>query len=84
MNRPSYASQNGGCIIAMRSQTHASRGRQVLRKCGISAEIVSIDPSLTRHGCAFGLEVCGTCSAAVDCLTAHRVSYGDILGGYGG
>ena len=78
MNRPYYASQNGGCIIAMRSQTHASRGRQVLRKCGISAEIVSIDPSLTRH------EVCGACSAAVDCLTAHRVSYGDILGGYGG
>lgn len=84
MNHPSYATPNGGCILTMRSQSNASRGKQILRKYGISSELVSIDPSLTRHGCAFGLEICGACSAALEHLTAHRVSYGDILGSYGG
>lgn len=84
MDRNHHVSQGSGCIIAMRSQTYASRGRQVLRKCGISADIVSIDPSLTRHGCAYGLEIYGDNAAAIECLSAHHVTYGDILGGYGG
>lgn len=80
-----YASQStSGCIIAMRSQTYASRGKRTLAKCGISAEIVSIDPSLTQHGCAYGLEIYGDCQAARTCLSSHHVPFGDILGGYGG
>lgn len=75
----------GNCIIAMRSQTYASRGKKVLSQCGIHAAIVSIDPALTRHGCSFGLEILSkNCSSATECLTAHHVPYGDVLGVHGG
>lgn len=84
MNQKPYMPRTSGCIIAMRSQTYASRGKRTLAGCGISAEIVSIDPSLTKHGCAYGLEIYGDCAAAQTCLSSHRVPYGDILGGYGG
>jgi len=69
------------CIIAMRSQTYAAKGKRILSKNGIFSEIVNIDPSLTRNGCSYGLQLdgnhCGTASAI---LTEHHIAYGDILG----
>lgn len=70
------------CIIAMRSQTYAAKGGRLLQKNGIASAIVSIDPSLTRHGCAYGLQISqAQCANAKAVLDRHKVSYGDILGG---
>jgi len=70
------------CIIAMRSQTYASRGGRLLRKEGISYSIVSLDPSLTRNGCSFGLRIPSvSCGDAQKVFDAHKLSYGDIIGG---
>lgn len=70
------------CIIAMRSQTYAAKGGKLLQKAGIPYTIVSIDPSLTRHGCAYGLRLSHThCADAKAVLDRHKLSYGDILGG---
>lgn len=70
------------CIIAMRSQTYAAKGGRLLRKAGIPFTIVSIDPSLTRHGCAHGLQIpAGHCHAAQTLFEKNSLSYGDILGG---
>ena len=70
------------CIIAMRSQTYASKGSRLLRKAGIPCVIISIDPSLTRHGCAHGLQIAAEhCRNAREILDKHGFSYGDVLGG---
>lgn len=70
------------CIIAMRSQTYAAKGGRLLQKNGIPYTIVSIDPSLTRHGCAYGLQIPhARCADAQAVLDRHKLSYGDILGG---
>ncbi|MBQ7923460.1 MAG: DUF3343 domain-containing protein [Clostridia bacterium] len=69
------------CIIAMRSQTYAAKGKRVLGKAGIRAVIVSIDPSLTKNGCAYGLRISGeSCPAAADILGDHHILHGDIIG----
>ena len=70
------------CIIAMRSQTYASKGGRLLQKAGIPFSIISIDPTLTRHGCAHGLRVpAARCSEAKEIFDRHHLAYGDILGG---
>jgi len=70
------------CIIAMRSQTYASKGGRLLQRAGIPYMIVNIDPSMTRHGCAHGLRIpayrCGEAKAVLD---KNHLAYGDILGG---
>ncbi len=70
------------CIIAMRSQTYAAKGGRLLQKAGIPYTLVGIDPSLTRHGCAYGLQIpAHHCAAAKALFDKHHLSYGDILGG---
>lgn len=70
------------CIIAMRSQTYASKGGRLLQRAGIPYTMVSIDPSLTRHGCAYGLQIPHPrCTEARELFDRHGISYGDILGG---
>jgi len=69
------------CIIAVRSQTFASRGGRLLHKAGIPYSIVSIDPSLTRRGCAHGLRIpASRCNDAKALFDKNRFAYGDILG----
>ena len=41
--------------VTFKTLTAAYRGRDVLRASGIMSEVVSVDPSKTRRGCAFGL-----------------------------
>ena len=70
------------CIIAMRSQTYAAKGERLLRRGGISSSIISIDPSLTRHGCAYGLRLSAAkCGEAQAILQKNHLAYGDVLGG---
>ena len=70
------------CIIAMRSQTYAAKGGRLLRKAGIPYTIIGIDPSLTRHGCAHGLQIpSGRCMDARNLFEKYGLSYGDIIGG---
>lgn len=70
------------CIIAMRSQTYAAKGERLLRRGGISCSIISIDPSLTRHGCAYGLRLpAARCEEAKTIFEKNRLAYGDVLGG---
>ena len=69
------------CIIAMRSQTYAAKGKRILEKAGIRGEIVSIDPSWTKNGCGYGLQLAGgDCREAVRLLNIHHIMHGDIIG----
>lgn len=70
------------CIIAMRSQTYAAKGGRLLRRAGIPFTIIGIDPSLTRHGCAHGLQIPSEyCREAREIFEKYNLSHGDILGG---
>ena len=48
------------CIASIPSLNISIKAQKVLAQSGIYAKIVSLDPSLTRRGCAYGLEF--TCS----------------------
>ena len=43
------------CVASMRSMTQAMRAKYALVSDGINCEIVSLPPSLTRRGCAYGI-----------------------------
>lgn len=69
------------CIISMKTMTAALRGQRVLLERGIRSEIVSLDASLTKNGCAYGLQfMCRDVSSVERILRDSRINYGEILG----
>ncbi len=70
------------CIASAKNITMAMRIRDALVRGGISAEIVSVDPSLTRRGCAYGVSFpCEYEWQVKRILGARKIEYGDIIGG---
>ncbi len=70
------------CIATVRNMTGAIRIRDVLIKNGIDAEIVSVDASLTRRGCAYGVSFsCIAENQVKRILNTKRLDYGEIMGG---
>lgn len=69
------------CIIAMKTRTAAEKARRAAIAEKIGAEIVSVDPSVTRHGCSFGLRLaCSDIESATHLFDKKRITYGDIVG----
>ena len=67
------------CIAAMRNMTAAIKGRSAV---GIHCAIVSLEPTLTKRGCAYGLSfACAHLERAKSVLSSRRINYGEILGG---
>lgn len=70
------------CIITMKSRTAAERGRRALP--GVGAEIVSLDPGMTRYGCSFGLKLaCRDAARLKAALDKQGIPYGEVIGGTG-
>ena len=68
----------------MKTMTLAMRGKSALDARGILAEIVSLDPSLTQRGCAYGLRFSAqTRDEALRCLSEKKIPWGTVLGGGG-
>lgn len=79
--RQNHAASNGSCLLAMKSMTYAEKAKRAAASLGISVEIVNIDPSITRRGCAFGLTLpCQSVPSLTALLDKQRVPYGDVLG----
>lgn len=71
----------GDYVIPMRSRTEAEKGRRAARMRGIDAAVVSVEPSLTRSGCAFGLLVHGNDEMKVRRLLDQAgLSHGEMIG----
>lgn len=69
------------CIIAMKTRTSAEKARRAAAVERIDSEIVSVDPSVTRHGCSFGLRLkCAELDNAIRLFDKKRIVYGDIVG----
>ncbi len=68
-------------ILTMTSQTLAIKAKRVLFRSGISVKIVRPSPSMTPHGCSYGLETdVFSISRVIDILEENRVPFGEILG----
>jgi len=72
------------CILTMKSRTLAESARRIAGEMRIGADVVSVDPSVTRYGCAFGLRIpCGAGERLKTALTRRGVTYGELIGGRG-
>ena len=70
------------CIATARNITGAIKIRDALMRSGIRAEIVSVDATLTRHGCAYGVSFdCENEAQIKRILKTRNVYYGEIIGG---
>ena len=68
------------CIITFKSLTSAQQAGHVLSSLGIFSSIVSVDPSLTKRGCSYGVSV--SCSRINDVkyiLEKNSVKFGDVI-----
>lgn len=69
------------CVATMKSMTYAIKAKKLLEYAGIGAEIVNLDPALTRRGCAYGVSFpCGRTVDAKRLLRTRGIEYGRILG----
>lgn len=70
------------CILTMKSRTQAEQARRIAGELRISSDVVSVDPSVTKYGCAFGLRFpCGASERLTAALAKKNVSYGELIGG---
>ena len=68
------------CIFTCRSMTDALRAERVLREGRISGEIISIEPSLTKRGCSYGITVnVQNCEKAESVLRKRHVFFGEVV-----
>ena len=80
-------SKNGGlimkqCIITFRSQTAATKASRFIKRSGSKAGVVGVDPSVSSHGCGWGVSV--DCSEIEDIkkkLNNKWIAYGEVLSG---
>jgi len=73
--------ENSMCILTMKTMTRAVKARDALAGRGIRAEIVGLDPALTRYGCSYGIRFPSEEEArARRILEEKNVSWGTVLG----
>ncbi len=69
------------CVSAKRSMNHAVKARRVLSVAGIPCEIVNLDSSVTKRGCAFGVSFpCDMTEKVQNILRRYDLDYGEIIG----
>ena len=73
---------NKQCIIALPTPTYAMRSAELLKAYGISAQVVKLDPSVTRKGCGNGITLsCNALLRARDILLDHSIPVSETAGG---
>ena len=69
------------CILAMKTRTAAEKARRTAAFERIEAEVVSVDPSVTRHGCSVGLRLnCADVEEVTRLRDRKGIVYGDVIG----
>lgn len=68
------------CIASLRSMTLAIKAKKALNQANIFAEIVKLDPNMTKKGCAYGINFnCLDLIKVQDVLNRNQVKYSEIL-----
>ncbi len=69
------------CILPMRTRTSAEKARRAAAIAKIPAEVVSVDPSVTKYGCSVGLRLnCADVDKLTEQLDKRGIVYGDVIG----
>ena len=69
------------CISAKKSMTHAIKAKRILVAAGIRCEIVSLDGSVTKRGCAYGVSFpCELAERVQRILKKYDLDYEEIIG----
>lgn len=69
------------CIISQSSITYAVKARDALADSALPSRIIKLDPSRTRRGCAYGLEIdCRMVNSAALILDRRGIPYSEIVG----
>ena len=69
------------CIASMKTMTAAIKGQRALSGAGIRAQIVSLDRTLTKNGCAYGLSYpCEKSREVERILNINKIAYGELMG----
>jgi transketolase C-terminal domain/subunit len=70
------------CIATGRSMTDAMRAMRAIESKGIRCQIVNLDPTVTKNGCAYGVSFnCAEESKVRRTLETTGIPYGKIIGG---
>lgn len=73
------------CTAAIGSLTVAMKAHSVLKDAGLESKIVKLDPSMTRRGCAYGIEYpCENHKAVRSAFNAAKISVSSYIKGGGG
>ena len=73
------------CTAAIGSLTLAMKAKAVLDQNGIHCKIVKLDPSMTRRGCAYGIEYdCENHRAVRSAFNTAKISVSSYIKGGGG
>lgn len=73
------------CTAAIGSLTHAMKAQSALTADGIVSKIVKLDPSMTRKGCAYGIEYsCDDHKAVRSAFNTAKISVSSYIRGGGG
>ena len=73
------------CTAAIGSLTLAMKAQSVLSDKGLESKIVKLDPSMTRRGCAYGIEYpCEIHNAVRSAFNTANISVSSYLKGGGG
>lgn len=73
------------CTAAIGSLTLAMKAHSVLSSAGIEGKIVKLDPSVTRRGCAYGIEyACENHKAVRSAFNTAKISVSTYIKGGGG
>lgn len=69
------------CIAAIQSMTYAVKAQKALNSRNIGSEVVKLDPTLTKRGCAWGIQFdCRFVSEVKRILDNKDIPYGEIIG----
>ena len=73
------------CTAAIGSLTLAMKAHSMLTSSGLNGSIVKLDPSMTRRGCAYGIEYsCEDHKAVRSAFNTAKISVSSYIKGGGG
>ena len=73
------------CTAAIGSLTLAMKAKSALDEAGVYCKIVKLDPSMTRRGCAYGIEYdCENHRAVRSAFNTAKISVSSYIKGGGG
>ena len=68
------------CVVSVRSMTYAIKAKKALEAYDIECEIIKLEASMTKKGCAYGVKFqCINLYNAMDALNKKSVKYSEII-----